>query len=166
MSRNLLILGAGQYGLQARDVAQSMNCFDSIGFLDDNSGLAIGKLTDFPRFKGEYNHAFVAIGNPKLRLDLLGRLKECGFTLVVLKHPTSVVMPSASVEEGTILEALTVINANTCIRTGCLICAGALVNHNSEVQQGCHIDCNAVVPSNCIVPTGTKLPCGSVYTKE
>ncbi len=42
----LLILGAGQYGFVAREVAEAMGCFTSIDFLDDHSDIAIGKLDD------------------------------------------------------------------------------------------------------------------------
>lgn len=50
MSRKLLILGAGQYGQLAREVAMSMNCYDGISFLDDASGEAIGKTEEYARF--------------------------------------------------------------------------------------------------------------------
>ena len=45
--KNLLILGAGQYGQVAREIAEAMGLFEHISFLDDNSSAAIGKLSDF-----------------------------------------------------------------------------------------------------------------------
>ena len=47
---NLLILGAGQFGLMVKEIAESMSCFDKIDFLDDNNEIAIGKLCDYEEF--------------------------------------------------------------------------------------------------------------------
>lgn len=165
MSKNqkLLILGAGQYGFVALETAQAMNCFEQIDFLDDNSDLAIGQLDDYQSFCGQYTCAFVAIGNPKLRQQLIGGLLECGYELPALVHPQATVMPSAQVAGDTIVEAQAVVNSNCSIGAGCLICAGAVVNHNSVLGDVCHIDCGAVIPARSIVPSGTKVPCGGVY---
>ena len=37
MNKNLLILGAGIYGLVAKEIAESMGCFGKIAFVDDNA---------------------------------------------------------------------------------------------------------------------------------
>lgn len=166
MARNLLILGAGQYGQLARDVALSMNCFDRIGFLDDASEEAIGKTGEYPEFFGQFSEAFVAIGNSRVRMELMEQLIACGYALPVLRHPSSVVMPSAQLSPGCMIEPMAVVSANAMVEAGCLICAGAVVNHNARVGRCCQIDCNAVVASNAIVPEGTKVPCGAVYERK
>lgn len=163
MKQNLLILGAGQYGLLAKEIAQTMGCFEKIDFLDDHSAAAVGKLRDHPAFADRYGCAFVAIGNSGLRMELIRSLEERGYALPVLRHPSAVVMPSAVIGQGSIIEACAVINANTEVAAGCIVSAGAVINHNSAVGPGCHIDCNAVVPSNCTVPSGTKVCCGQVF---
>ena len=33
--KNLLIIGAGQYGMVAKEIAESMKCFEKIDFVDD-----------------------------------------------------------------------------------------------------------------------------------
>lgn len=162
-SRQLLILGAGQYGFVANETAQAMDCFDRIDFLDDRSELAVGKLTDYEKLYGEYTCAFVAIGNPELRWKLLKDLERCGYTIPVLVHPQATVMPSARVADGSIIEAHGVVNSNAVIGTGCIISAGAVVNHNSCLGNVCHVDCNATVPARCSLPDGTKVLCGTVY---
>lgn len=164
--RSLLILGAGQYGQLARDVALETGLYQKIGFLDDNSALAVGKLRDYAAFAGEYTDAFVAMGNSELRLAYLEKLEGAGFALPVLRHPSAVVLPSARIEKGTILEPFVAVNANTTVARGCILSAGAVINHNSVVEEGCHIDCGAVVSSNCTVPAGTKVCCGRVFGQK
>lgn len=161
--RNLLIIGAGQYGHVAKETAQAMGCFCRIDFLDDNSPLAIGKTADAEKLRPHYAAAFVAMGNPVLRRQWIEQLKSWGYELPVLQHPHATVMPSASVGKGSIVEAQAVINSNAQIGIACLICAGAVINHNAVVEDYCQIDCHATVSARTHVPANSKIPCGEVF---
>ena len=162
MENHLLILGAGQYSFVARETAEAMGCFGRIDCLDDNNPEAIGKLSDYLKLFGEYTHAFVAMGNPALRLEWLEKLEAAGYRLPVLCSPKAYVAPSARVMGGCIMEPMAVVQSNTVIKRGCLICAGSIVNHNAVVEAVCQIDCGAIVRSNTTVPDGTKVSCGAV----
>lgn len=164
--RKLLILGAGQYGFVAAETARAMGCFGEIAFLDDANPDAIGKLSDFEKFSDGYDHAFVAMGNPKLRLSWLNRLEEAGFALPALIHPKAWISPSARLASGVILEPMAVVHANAVVKRGSLICAGSIVNHNAVVEEGCQIDCGAIVSSNARVEAETKVPCRAVVQKN
>ena len=159
----LLILGAGQYGMVAKEVAEAMGCYKNISFLDDVNPDAVGKLEDYAKFSGKYPYAFVAIGNLALRVEWIRRLREAGFFLPVLVHPRAVVMPSAEVGAASIIEAMAVVNSNAVVGEGSIVSCGAVVNHNAEIGNCCHIDCNAVVPANEKVPGQTKILYGTVY---
>ena len=166
MEQNLLILGAGQYSFVARETAEAMGCFGKIDCLDDNNPAAIGKLSDYLKLFGEYNQAFVAMGDSELRLGWLEKLKDAGYGLPVLVSPKAYVAPSARVMDGCILEPMAVVQSNAVVKTGCLICAGSIVNHNAVVEPGCQIDCGAIIMSNAAVPGGTKIPCGTVIQRN
>jgi acetyltransferase-like isoleucine patch superfamily enzyme len=166
MKKKLLILGAGQYGCVARETAEAMNCFEKVSFLDDNSPFAIGKLEDYECFVQEYGCAFVAIGNPQLRMLWLDKLKRAGFELPVLIHPRACVSPSAVLRAAVIVEPMAIVNSMVVVEAGSLLCAGCVVNHNAHIMPVCQIDCNAVVASNAVVPEGTKVHSGSVYERE
>ncbi len=160
--QNLLIFGAGQYGMVAKETAEAMSCFDKIDFLDDNNPIAVGKLSDFAGLYPKYTHAIVAIGNPDVRLELLQDIQAAPLQLATLIHPRSYVSPTAKVSDGCIVEAMAVVNADAEIGLGCIISAGAVMNHNSILGNVCHIDCNAVIKSNAVVKTGTKINCGKI----
>jgi len=162
----LLILGAGQYGTVAKEVAEAMGCYKNISFLDDKSPNAVGKLEDYATFSSKYPYAFVAIGDLSLRGEWIRRLREAGFFLPVLVHPRAVVMPSAEVGAASIIEAMAVVNSNAVVGEGSIISSGSVVNHNATVGNWCHIDCNAVVPANEKVPDQTKILYGTVYHSE
>lgn len=164
--KNLLILGAGQYGQVVRETTEAMGCFLQIGFLDDNYPCAMGKMADYTSFRKDYECAFVAMGNPGLRLQWLEKLKVAGFELPVLIHLKSYVSPSAVLGPGTIVEPMAVVNTEAVVEVGGLLCAGCVVNHNAHVMPGCQIECNAVVASNAVVPEGTKVHSCLVFSKK
>lgn len=164
--KNLLILGAGQYGHVAQEIAEAMCCFEVIDFLDDINPLAVGKLADYAFWQGKYSYAAVAIGNPQLRMQWLDKLERAGFELPVLIHPKAYVSPSAKLGKGSIVEPMAVVNAEVVVECGGLLCAGCVVNHNAHVMSVCQIDCNAVVASNVIVPEGTKVCSSTFYEKK
>ena len=166
MDHNLLVLGAGQYSFVVRETARAMGCFGKIDCLDDHHPDAIGTLSDYQKFVEIYDTAFVAIGNPELRMAWLEKLEEAGFCLPVLIHPKAYVSPSATLMGGTIVEPMVVVQSNAVVKKGCLICAGSVVNHNAVVESGCQIDCGSVVMSNGIVPPKTKVPCGTVVQRN
>ncbi len=161
-NKNLLILGAGQYGQVAYETAEAMGCFECISFLDDTNSMAIGRLSEYLKYRDRYECAFVAIGNPKLRLQWLTELEKAGYELATLVHPMGYISKTASIAGGCIVEPMVVVQTGAVIEAGVLLCAGCVVNHNSVVQKGCQIDCNAVVPARAIVTEMTKVSCGAV----
>lgn len=159
---NLLILGAGEYGMLVKELAR--NKYATIDFLDDKSSAAIGKLEDYKKYIGKYE-AIVAIGNNKIRLSWIEKLEKAGFVIPTLISQQAFVSPSAKIDKGCIIEPMAVVNANAKVEIGSIISSGAVVNHNAIVKQGCHIDCNAVVGADAIVPEKTHLNYGQVITR-
>lgn len=155
MNKNLLVLGAGQYGIVAKEIAEAMNVFEKIDFLDDTSELAIGKLNDYEPLAANYSYAVVAIGDAELRLKWIQKLEEACFTIAILVHPKAYVSPSAQLMKGTIVEPMAVVQSNSTVAIGCIISSGAVVNHNCFVGDGCHVDCGAVVEAGSNIPAKT-----------
>lgn len=163
MNNNLLIIGAGQYGLLVRELATALDIFHKIDFLDDSKEMAVGKIEEYESFAKEYSYAFSAIGNTELRMQWVEKLEKAGFTVPVLISPMAYVSPSAKLGVGTVVEPMAVVHANTEIGKACIISAHSTVNHNSVCGDGCHIDCGAVIGSNSTVPQGTKVKYGEVF---
>ncbi len=155
--KHLLILGAGQYGFVAKEVAEAMGCFSVIDFLDDKSEIAIGKLEDISKI--EYDEAFVAIGNPAVRAQWSNKTAK-NATLI---HPSAIISPSASIGEGAIIEAGAVISTDAKIGRGTIVMANAVVGHNAVVEDFCQLKYNCTISENCVVPAQTKIDCNVVY---
>lgn len=163
---NLLILGAGQYGMVAKEIAESTGFFETISFLDDNNPIAIGKLNDHMYFSEEYKYAVVAIGNAEIRLRLIAELEQSGYEISSLIHDKAYVSRSAKVDKGTIVEPMAVIHTDVSIGIGCIISAGVIINHNSIIGDGCHIDCGTIVGARTVVKAGTRSKYRAVLTEK
>ena len=159
--KSLIIVGAGEYGRLIKELAELCG-YEKIGFLGDNSELAVGKVGEYKCFEQEYTDYIVAIGNSNIREDITNKLSST-YTLVSLVHPTAVISKSAQMEAGCVVEAQAVFHTEAKLGRGCFVNAGAVVNHNSIVESYCQIDCNAVVAARAIVPQKTKVASCTVW---
>ena len=144
---NLLILGAGSHGQEVRELAQSLNVFRRIAFLDDTAKgpEVIGSCSALERYTETYPVAIAAVGDHDLRMRWLDGLARAGFVLPVLIHPGAVVSPSASLGYGTVICARATIGAGAVIGKGCIISSGATIDRDMTVPDGTHIDCGRIV---------------------
>ena len=173
MNQNLLIIGAGIYGILAKEIAESMGIFNKIGFVDDHAmrtpdGVpVIGTTKDLDILSAEYGHVVVAIGNPSVRKRLIRMIEEeTSLELEILISPKAYVAPSAQLGKGCILEPMSVVHTGCILGKGCLVCAGAVVNHASVCGDCVQVDCNATVAGNTTVPSDIKITSGMVYRNE
>lgn len=152
---NLWILGAGEYGHVAKEVAAAMGVYGEIFFLDDGSPLAKGKLELVDTIDED---VFVAMGNADLRKMWYKRVKKPA----MLIHPTAVVMPSAQIEKGCILEPGVVVCSNAFVETGCILMSNCVIGHNARVEEFCQIKYGAIVTERAVVARGSKVDCNAV----
>ncbi len=173
MNKNLLIVGAGVYGVVASDIAYDMGIYKKIAFVDDKleatatGEKVVGKTKDLAELNCEYSNIIVAIGSPEVRLDLLKKIhEETSFRVVALVSPKAYVAHSAQIMPGCIVEPMAVVQSMSILATGCIVSAGAVVNHASMCCDGVHVDCNATVASATLVPAGTKIKSGEVFDRK
>lgn len=151
----LLIIGAGQYGMVAKEIAEELGYH--VSFLDDNSEFAIGKTSEVNRFRGD---VVVAIGNPDIKNRFISQSYD---RVVSLISPRAYISPSAIIGKGCIVEPMAVVNTGSILNDGCFISAGAVVNHGCVLEDFCHIDCNATVMNSAIVPKGNKIEANTSF---
>lgn len=165
MNKNLLIVGAGDYGQIAYEIAEAMDRFEKIDFIDDNSELAIGKIGDIEKLAGQYSFGIVAIGNPEIRNILTKRLEENCYHIPVLIHPRAFVGKYASLKRGCIVEPMAVVNSGATVGECTFISAGAIVNHSVLIDAYCHINIGAIVKAHTVMPMFTKVDEGVIYSR-
>lgn len=161
MDKKILIIGAGGHGKVVKEVAEACG-YKKVDFLDDNSSDAIGKIQELNLYLNEYENVIVGIGNNLFRNEMLDRLKKAGYQIPVLIHPTAYVSPSAIVSEGTVIEPLAIVNANSQVCKGCIISVGAIVDHDVVLEECVHVNAGAIVKAGARVVQNRKLEAGEV----
>lgn len=161
---NLLILGAGGFGRTVREMAISMGKWDKVMCLDDASrqDFVIGKCNDYMKFRGEFDQAYPAFGDNTFRLEWVDLLKEAGYTVPSIIHPTAFVSPSVQMGDGTIVMQNAVVNTAVVLGRACLINCGAIVDHDNELGAGVHVGLNAVIKARCVIEPCQKIEAGVV----
>jgi UDP-N-acetylbacillosamine N-acetyltransferase len=152
----LLILGAGSHGKDVAEIAEDIG-YDEVAYLDDRNPEAVGRLNEFYKFKGQYENAFVAIGNNRLRSELIGKLKNCGYTIPTIVHPSAYVSRSATIGSGTVIEPRVVLNARCHIGEGCIVSSGAIVDHDAQIGDYCNVKTGALVKAGWKIEGSRKL---------
>lgn len=159
---NLLIIGAGGHGKVVKEVAESLGTYAEIDFVDDNSQEAVGKIEDLQILRKDYEAAFVGIGNNHLRRELLERLREYGYSIPTLVHPTAYVSKTAVIMKGTVVEPKAIVNAYSRVGEGCIISVGAIVDHDVILESCAHVSAGAICKAGSTLAAEIKLESGQV----
>ncbi|MBQ4269870.1 MAG: acetyltransferase [Clostridia bacterium] len=136
---NLIIIGASGHGKVVADIAQKLDRYASIAFLDDAdiktcmNYEVIGRVAEYPNYLLDSDF-FVAIGNNAIRKKIMEKLLQYGATVSTLVHPNSVIGPNVEIGVGTVVTAGVVINP--CVKIG----DGVIVNTGSSIDHDCHIE--------------------------
>ena len=118
-----------------------------ITFLDDRSlspvlgWPVIGPLENAlsPSIRSQFPSALVAIGDASTRLSWLIKLKNMGYQLPHLVHPSASISPSAQIGPGTVVFAHAAVQAQVVMGSGIILNTGCSVDHDSHLGDGVHV---------------------------
>lgn len=167
--KKLLIIGAGGHGRSVAEAVQLKNEFELVGFLDDYwpenkfvwSYVIHGCINNLSQYRMLADWAIVAIGNNKLRGEIIHKLILAGFNLATVVHPTAIVSPSAIVGEGVAIMAGAIIGTESKLGLGVIVNSGANVDHHCNVASFGHLGVNACMAGGSILEEGAWLQAGS-----
>ena len=151
---SLLILGAGGLGQAVAEIAKISGNFARYAFLDDrlSSDVTLDALDHLSQHTADFTHCIAAFGNNSLRAFYTAKIKELGFQLPVIVHPSAVISYMAHVAPGTIVRENVVISHEVIVEEGCLLNIGCLIDHNCHIGAFSHIPMGAVVRNAAQIP--------------
>ena len=158
---SLLILGAGGLGQAVGEIALASGTFAGIAFLDDKPSAScrvVGPLSALAENRCIYSHCIAAFGNNDLRAAYTCQIKELGFLLPILVHPSAAVSPVAHIAPGTIIREQVAVSHFVTVEEGCLLNMGCMIDHN------CHIGAYSHIPMGAIVRNGVQIASRSSFT--
>ena len=168
-TKNLLIVGAGTFSTEIEELSR-LNGYTDIAFLDDKSSNwvspVIGIISDIPLLRSKYNSAIVAMGNNENRRKYHELLKENGYNIPILIHPTAYVSPDAQLSPGCIVRAKAVVSRYVKLGEGVVVNLGALIDHHCAIGAFSHIMMGAVIRGNAVLPENSWVRANGVYEGE
>lgn len=145
MNTILIIVGASGHGKVVADLAETLQQYKEIYFLDDDlqkkscmGYQVIGTSADIDSYVTMADFA-VAIGNAKIREKILEGLLQSGANVPVLIHPNACVAKNVQIGVGTVVMAGSVIQADSHIGKGCIINTCSSVDHECVLEDYVHI---------------------------
>ena len=165
-----LLLGAGGHGKAIADLLLAGGDYAIVGFVDAapkaSQVLGLPVLGDESRLAALAGQgiafAHAAVGNNAQRLAAAGRLRDAGFALPSLIHPTALIGHGARIAEGAAILARAVIGPEAEIGPLALINTGAIVEHDCVVEQAAHIGPGAVLAGGVRIGAGALIGAGAV----
>ena len=165
---DILILGAGSYGREVKEVLEKIGIFHRIDFLDDfiRGEDIIGKCGDVKAFHDRYPCAFVAIGNNEIRKRYGQMLVENRFLVPTIISPDAIVSPKAVIGMGSMIFSSGNVGSDAVIGEFAMVQASGVVQTKAVVGAYCRIDSGAIVEEEAIVPEGQWLKHGDYFERS
>jgi UDP-N-acetylbacillosamine N-acetyltransferase len=151
----IYIYGAGGHGLVVADIARSCG-FKNIVFVDDGKN-------DFLGFDEIRDDAPIAlgVGDNKIRKKVYDKVLECGFELITLIHPSSIISKSSKIGLGSVVMANVVVNVDAKIGDGAILNTSCVIEHEGDIGDFVHISPNVALAGAVSVGTFTHIGIGS-----
>tara|TARA_B110000483_G_scaffold83307_1_gene103402 strand:+ start:2091 stop:2690 length:600 start_codon:yes stop_codon:yes gene_type:complete len=148
MNKKIAIIGAGGHGKVVGEIAL-LSQYEIIDFFDDKENeikgfpfTISGSLDYLKDHLKDYDAYFVAIGENKIRSNIIAWLKKQKMNIVSLVHPRSTISKFSSLGIGTCVMANAVINPGVLIKEGVIINTSASVDHDCVIEDFVHISPN------------------------
>jgi sugar O-acyltransferase (sialic acid O-acetyltransferase NeuD family) len=171
-AQRIILIGAGGHARVCIDVLRRMSTFEIAGIAASDREIGdrvldvpvIARDTELDRlYSRGFRFAVNAIGsisNHPARSRLYSRLKECGFALPNLVHPSAVVEPSARLGEANQILANAVVGSSATIASNCIVNCAAIVCHDSFLHDNVHLAPGAILAGGVIVGPDTLIGMG------
>lgn len=129
------------------------------GLFDDNDQVtSLNGIDVNHNWQGE-EPIIISIGNNKIRKKVAEKLC-CNFTKAI--HSSAILSESVRINDGTVVMAGGIINADSVVGKHCIINTGASIDHECEIGDYSHISPHATLCGNVKVGEGSWIGAGSV----
>lgn len=171
-NRDLVVVGAGSYGLVISDLARRCG-FSVVGYFDDDSS-KWGSLMQEVSVSGPIDESLeslspgipvaVAIGDNTIRLRYIKAAIESGHQTPNLISPLSMISDSATIGNGVYLHDASHVWVEAEIGDGSILSPFASVSHHSHLGEGCFVSIKASVGAYVHVERRAFFGMGSVVS--
>ena len=173
MPMPIVIWGASGHARVIADMVRLAGNFNIIGFLDDIDqnrkgtefcgATILGGREQLEHLRNnEIKYMVLGFGDCQARLALSSAVKQFGFELATVVHPSAVVASDAIIGPGTVIMAGVVINPGSAIQENVIINTSSSVDHDCIIESGAHIGPGAHIGGGTTIDQGTWIGIGAV----
>lgn len=170
--KKLLILGAGGFGQTIAEVAELLDNWENISFVDDRwpeqqwlgCYPIVSNIQNLSLIKQQDFEAIIAVGNNQIRQKWQQLLLDLSIPITTIIHPQTVIAPSAKIGQGVSIMAGCVIGTNTIIQDGAILNMGTLLDHDVIIEDFCHLSVGVKVAGGKRISQQTFLEVGTIIS--
>jgi UDP-perosamine 4-acetyltransferase len=145
--RRIVILGAGGHAKVIIEIIRAAGTGTIVGLADADptprevlGARVLGDDTVLRRLHAEgVGHAFIAIGDNRIRARAADAVRAIGFELVNAISPAATLSPSARIGRGVAVMAGAVVNADAVLEDLVIVNTRASIDHDVRLGRACHI---------------------------
>lgn len=169
--KRCVIIGAGQYSAVIREILELESRIEIAGYVDDRKSLqgktidgikVLGKTDELSDISGKSIGFFiVSVGDPAIREELFRKALKAGLEPISAIHPKACISRNATVEDGAVVEANSVVAVRCKIGKGAFITQNCSVSHDCRIGEFSHLAPGTHMGGTVIVGRGVLLGIGS-----
>jgi sugar O-acyltransferase (sialic acid O-acetyltransferase NeuD family) len=168
----LLILGCGEFAVEALDIAEAAGTFETLGFVESLKRPAAGQrhaerpvfwVDELPYAPGECT-LVAAVGNTIERRTFVHAMQARGYAFAAIIHPSAVISPRAVVQAGSIVHAGAIVASNAMLGPHVIVNRGALIGHDVRIDAFATIGPGANVAGGVTIGACAYLGIGAVVS--
>ena len=176
MKNDIVIVGAGGHCRVALAILNYHEEFEVIGIADrgpENLGEEIAgsviKYTwnDFDEiYRRGTRHAVIAVGDNREREVLFSTLKNVGFNIPTIIHPTAFVEKDVRLKDGNVICAGANIGAMASLGENCVLYTGSILDHEVEMGDNVFIAPGCRIAGRVKIKNGSFIGIGSTIVEK
>lgn len=162
-NNRLVVLGAGGHAKMCIDILKQRNEYEIVGIVDSQKPVGheicgVKVIGDESALE-ELWHQGVgcaingvgAVTRPGVRKEVFDRLKNIGFFIPNLVHPSAVVEPSATMGEGNQIMMGACLGSDASLGDNCIVNSGSVVSHDCRLHDHSHVAPGAILAGEVTV---------------
>jgi sugar O-acyltransferase (sialic acid O-acetyltransferase NeuD family) len=169
----VVIVGGGGHARMCIDLLRSMKTYEIAGIVDPELAIGanvlgvevIGRDSELSGLlSAGIRFAVIGLGAvraPREREVAFARVKQAGFLVPNLIHPSAVVEPSAVLGEGNQIMAHATVGSAARIGNNCIVNTGAIVAHDCVLEDNVHVSPGGILAGGVTVGDSTLIGMGA-----
>ncbi len=159
-SKRVYLYGAGGHAKVVRDILEACGS-EVAGISDDNHATTNFMEMEVMHSCKRGEDYIVAIGNCDIRRKIAQKLAYEGCSFVTAVHPSAVVSPRATIEDGSVVMQGAVVQSCARIGKHCIVNTSASVDHDCNVGDYVHIAPGVTLCGEVTIGDGCWIGAGS-----